>query len=286
MEIKYVIERIKSQKNPVRFLLSRILWLTRVSSFFTIYFCHGIKMKFYPTSTSTALWVDPNCFNSEGVNFIWDYLRDGDTFVDVGANIGHLTLIGAKKVGNGKVISIEPHPRTFNFLNKNIKLNKFNNVATYNFAAGEKKGKDAFSSIRSDDQNFVGKGDLLVEIGRIDDMPIEGPVELLKVDVEGYELFVLKGGTEVLAKTSVVYCEVYETNFTRYNYHLKDIINLFKKNNFRVFKFTGENKLKEIDEGYMTEECENLVAIKDINHFRQRVNKIEFDFLPTINSAI
>lgn len=270
--LRYVVERTGSQKYPIKFLLSRVLWYSRLCKMFTINLSHGVRIRFYPTSTSTALWVDPNCFNSEGVDFIWDYLSGGDIFVDVGANIGHLTLTGAKKVGNGRVISIEPHLKTFKFLNNNIKLNKLKNIKTYNFAAGDKSGKLRLSNIRSDDQNFISQdGSIIVDAKRIDDLFINNKIELLKVDVEGYELFVLRGGLDVLSKTAVVYFESYETNFERYNYHLRDILDLLFKNNFRVFKFITDNNLQEISLDYTSRECENLIAVKDVFSFKQRM---------------
>ena len=67
----------------------------------------------------------------------------GDIVVDVGAHIGHYTLIAAKRVGpKGKVISIEADPKNFEILNKNIELNKLNdNVITINCAVSSKEEK-------------------------------------------------------------------------------------------------------------------------------------------------
>lgn len=272
VDIKYIINRIKIQKDPIRFLLSRILWYSRLCKLFIIRLSQGVKIRFYPTSTSAALWTDSHCFDCEGVEFIWNYLSDGDTFIDVGANIGHLTLIGAKKVRQGQVISIEPHPEIFRFLNSNIKLNKFKNVRVYNLAIGDKNGKLNFSDIKSDDQNFITEdGSIKVDIKRLDDLFEGDKVDLLKIDVEGYELFVLLGALNVLSKTVAVYFESYKTNFERYNYHTSDILNLLKKYNFKIFKFVVDNKLVEIDCDYVSEKCENLVAIKNVNFFQQRL---------------
>jgi len=243
---------------------------------FVVNLSSGVKIRFYPTSTSTALWTDPFCFDSDGVNLIKDYLSAGDIFIDVGANIGHLTLTGAKKVGNsGQVISIEPHPRTFKFLNKNIDLNGFKNVKTYNLAIGDKNGELCFSDIRSDDQNFITEdGTVKVDIKRLDDLFFGKKIDLLKIDTEGYELFVLKGAANILSKTELVHLEIYQTNFERYGYYIKDIVDLLFKNNFKVFRFLSENELKEIDNNYLSEKCENLIAIKDVNSFREKMKNL------------
>lgn len=267
MNLKYIISRIKVQKKPIRFLLSRVLWYSGLCRIFVVKLSHGIKIRFYPTSTSTALWTNPYSFDEIEVNFIWNYLMPGDTFIDVGANIGQLTLTGAKKVDKtGQVFSIEPHPSTFKFLNKNIKLNGFKNIKTYNLAIGDKNGKACFSNIRSDDQNFItDKGSIEIDVKKLDDLFLNKKIELLKIDTEGYELFVLNGALNLLKNTEAVYLEIYQTNFERYNYDIKKIVNLLLQNDFKVYRFLSQNKLEKIDSSYVSKECENLIAVKNNN---------------------
>lgn len=281
LSLKYIIKRIGTQEHKIRFLLSRVLWLTGLCRFLTINLSYGIKIKFYPTSTSTALWFNPKSFDAEGVDFIWDYLSKGDIFVDVGANIGEMTLSAAKKVGdNGRVISIEPHPKIFKFLNKNIELNKFNNIKTYNFAAGDKDEKIKFSDIRSDDQNFISKeGPISLDMKKIDEVDVGSKIDLLKIDTEGYELFVLRGAANDLLKTQAIYFENYEDNFKRYNYQLKDILFFLFKNRFKVFRFEDSNSLQEISVDYISKDCENLLAIKDLNEFKVKKTNFKLNFL-------
>ena len=68
--------------------------------------------------------------------------KEGDTVVDVGAHIGHYTIIASKRVGpNGKVIAIEADPRNWDMLNRNIKLNQLTNVISLNYAVYSKETK-------------------------------------------------------------------------------------------------------------------------------------------------
>lgn len=266
--------KIRSQKKPLRFLLSRALWHSRLCYLFTIKFASGIKIRFFPTAGSSSFWLDPySCIDEE--SFITSYLREGDTFIDVGANIGYVTLTAAKKIGNsGKIISIEPHPRTFIFLNKNIKANAFMNIETYNLAMGNENGKISFSNSKSDEQNFINKsGSIDVSIRRLDEL-FNGPsVEFLKIDTEGYELLVLQGAKETLAKTKTIYLEIFQSHFDRYNYKRKDLFRFLADQNFKIFIFQAAKVLKEIDPDSQVdlEKFENMVATRDVSFLKSRL---------------
>ena len=194
---------IKSQKHPLKFVLSKILIRSGLSRFFKIkrkYY----RLRFYPTSESSrTLWIEPN-YQIDTEDFVYDYLQNGDTFVDVGANIGIITLTAAVKVGSaGKVYSIEPHPTIFLNLNGNIELNNLNNIHTFSTALGNKKGEVNFTNNRSDSLNSVleNSGGITVPICKLDDLPInESSIELMKIDVEGYEKAVLEGARETIIR--------------------------------------------------------------------------------------
>jgi len=63
------------------------------------------------------------------LDIIGKCLRKGDTFIDVGANIGLMSIFASKIVGsNGIVYAFEPEPETFVILRKNIEINKINNI--------------------------------------------------------------------------------------------------------------------------------------------------------------
>src|SRR5437879_3937805 len=77
-------------------------------------------------------------FESTERKFVNAFLRPGDVFVDVGANIGLFTLVAALRVGStGRVFAFEPTSETFERLVANVRLNKFTNVSPHRVALSD-----------------------------------------------------------------------------------------------------------------------------------------------------
>jgi len=140
-----------------------------------------------------------------------DYLSSlgsGDVFLDVGAHIGKYTIPAAKRVGrNGLVIAIEPHPENYKTLTENIKLNDLNNVIALNIAAWKEEGilklfiGDTHG--RHSVKRCLGLGYVEVRAKALDEVIDQlkvRRVNLIKIDVEGAELEVLKGLARTLEK--------------------------------------------------------------------------------------
>ena len=269
MIYKY-LEILLKQRYPVRFLLSRILRAIRISKFFIIKRNNYI-LRFYSSAQSAALWVDSSLYKDD-ILFYQNYLRDGDTVIDAGANIGLLTLEASSIIkDNGKVYAIEAHPRTYSYLQGNIKLNQKSNIVSFNYAVGDRNGKILFqNSNRHDDTNGITDSNqgIQVLIKRLDDLPIiESKISLLKIDVEGYELFVLRGGKKLLERTACIYFESWEQHFSKYHYTCKDLFTFLLEQKFKIFKIKDDNRLKQIGVEYVSTVCENLIAIKDTKSF-------------------
>jgi FkbM family methyltransferase len=142
------------------------------------------------------------------------------------------------RVGSsGKVCAIEPHPNTYRYLTGNLELNRCVNVRAMQFALGDKVGEVAITSRRSDDQNYIlDNGQLLVPLRPLDDVVEPAPTRLLKLDVEGYELQVLRGAHRLLAQTEVVYCELSVGNCRRFGYAPQEVEKLLADSGFVFIK--------------------------------------------------
>lgn len=138
-------------------------------------------------------------------------LRPGDVVIEVGANIGSLTVGLAKAVGNsGRVIALEPQRVVFQILCANIALNSLTWVDTVHAAAGLRPGSVVIGEPDyTRPGNFggveVGSGDVAAGTGApvplvtLDQMFMGQQLRLIKVDVEGMEQDVLEGASRLLS---------------------------------------------------------------------------------------
>ena len=137
-------------------------------------------------------------------------LKPGMTFLDVGANKGDFSILAASIVGaEGRVIAIEPEARNCEDLAKNIALNGFANVSIYQMALSDFDGrttlylgqKSGWHTLKTGHRQQP-MGEAEVEVSKMDTLLHRIGVEradLIKIDVEGGEVEVIKGGEATIA---------------------------------------------------------------------------------------
>jgi FkbM family methyltransferase len=136
-------------------------------------------------------------------------LRSGDVVVDVGANTGYYTLLAAPLVGSsGRVIAVEPNPSAFRLLEHNIRQNRLHGrVSAHCVAAAAEYGTLSLVVFegRSGSATLApvasGVESRTVRVCPLDDLVdpgLRGRIRLVKIDVEGAEVDVLRGATETL----------------------------------------------------------------------------------------
>ena len=135
-----------------------------------------------------------------------EQLKEGMTIAEVGANIGYYALMEASIIGNkGKIYAIEPFPPNFELLKKNIEINKYNDrFELHNIAISNQPGKTKL--FIQDKHNLCNmlesgacEGYVEVETKTLDDF-IQGKKlpDMIRMDIEGYEYFVLEGMKKTL----------------------------------------------------------------------------------------
>jgi FkbM family methyltransferase len=220
----------KAFPNPLKQLPWRLQWLRKTTSY-----------KHAPVATLARLlmWTAAECivkdlrFQQDGLHFITmrnnfcglfsyvggDYekallgnlkknLSSGGVFCDVGANIGMYSVTGGRSVGeSGRVIAIEAHPLTFQYLERNIALNQLTNIIALNVAVGaESQGnvEMEYSHGNSGSTHVANGGSpntVRVAVMTLDDIlkqRLINRIDFLKLDVEGFEVFALKGARNTL----------------------------------------------------------------------------------------
>jgi FkbM family methyltransferase len=149
-------------------------------------------------------------------------LKPGGTFVDIGANVGYFTLLAAGLVGKGgQVIAIEPIPRTCARLRANIALNAFNQVRVEPYALAATSGSlelhlpppEAHRDYLVTGLSIHGWDGVAVPCTTLDEAFAAWQldrVDLLKIDVEGGEPQVIRGGRSVLSSGRIraLVCEI------------------------------------------------------------------------------
>lgn len=251
----------------MRFLLSRLLARTGLAEWLGVKIRRqGYRLHFFNTALSMNLWLYADG-RSEDVEIIRALLRPGGIYVDIGANIGDLVLAGAIAVGDeGRVYAFEAHPRIFALMSRNVSLNGRSNIHTVNAACGEGFGWAHFSDMRSDDLNQIGGGEIVVPMLPAQHLLPEGQIDLIKVDVEGYELFVLKGLIEAFGRTQSLFLEVGDAHFTQFGYRYSDIHDLLTEYGFTIFaKDAGEGPWNVVaSREHPFPKVQNIIASRDL----------------------
>ena len=183
---------------------------------------------------------------------------DKGVFIDIGANCGKYTIGIARELGDlGNVIAIEPERKNFKFLLKNIRLNNLKNVYPMKLACLDRSSE--LKLYLSDPDNDVGghsinafcesenlgpnetyfdgrfenvKGEKLDVL--FDNLGIGKGVSLIKIDVEGAEIEVLRGSVKILKrfhpKIIIETCES----------HLRNIKKILAPYNYKIVQISGD----------------------------------------------
>jgi FkbM family methyltransferase len=152
-------------------------------------------------------------------SFVKKNLKEGDVFLDIGANVGFYSLLAASIVGEkGRVVAIEPYPKTFAALKATVERNGIKNILPLNIGLGKEKGysnlfiNPAFHNDSPTMVHHEASERVRVEIVSLDMVATTHHLEnidYLKIDVEGFEPNVFAGATTLLKekRIKIIQCE-------------------------------------------------------------------------------
>jgi FkbM family methyltransferase len=176
---------------------------------------HGYEMELSASDWMERYALHTGTFYSaEVVKVVATVLRAGDCFVDVGANIGFVTLCASRIVGeHGRILSFEPNVSLVARLERMLSRNGILNVTVLPYAAGSETGEIGFSQDAHHGNNHViadtALAPVVVPIRRVDDvlrgtLPATGNV-MVKIDVEGAEMMALLGMPELIRRPQTAF---------------------------------------------------------------------------------
>lgn len=172
-------------------------------------------------------------------------VNKGETFVDVGANVGYYSLKAAiaNKDNGIRVVAIEAHPETYSALLQNIRCNGLHigsDIVAVNKAVADKKHDAIMMYERHTEDGtkmagnssiciaFDKKNSVMVQCDTLDSILADYErVDVLKMDIEGAEVMALKGASEVLKKLRKIVVEIHGDN-------LAQVISILREAGFEI----------------------------------------------------
>ncbi|MEX0921059.1 MAG: FkbM family methyltransferase [Candidatus Pacearchaeota archaeon] len=189
-----------------------------------------------------------NFYESSELGKIRRFIQNNSVILDIGANIGNHAIYFGKILKAKRIYCFEPQKEAFNILKRNIHLNDLEkNIVAYNEGLGNKNSK---GRIKERQKNNLGgssieeskKGEL--KIKRLDSLNIKEKVSFIKIDVEGFEKEVLKGGQNfIIDNKPIVWIEVDKNNqFFVLKYFKKIGYKRIKDDNLKNWLFIPKNE--------------------------------------------
>lgn len=237
-------------KNLIKKILQRLFGFRNYLFVFSLYIIKTLK------------------YNKNEKDFLifLEMLPDKGSIIDIGANIGIMTVHLARKKPNAKIFSFEPIPSNIEALKRVVKYFKLKNVTVFENALGASASKTIMvmpvvGSVKMQGLSHVVHESIPelneglkfeVEIRKLDDFEVfkdsENPVVAIKIDVENFEYFVFQGAESVIEKNRpIVYCELWnnENRGKCIDYFLNKNYSVMIQDNGKLVPFDIEKHQKQ-----------------------------------------
>ncbi|MBK8852986.1 MAG: FkbM family methyltransferase [Saprospiraceae bacterium] len=204
--INHPLNRNRKVRTISRFLFWQIINKLGVKSL-VFDFTKNSKLKMYKGLSAATGNYYSGLLEYHDMAFLLHLLKENDIFFDIGANVGSYSILASAEC-KANVMAFEPIPKTFSYLKENIELNNLvSKVQANNFALGNAQGKISFT-YSNDAANHVALPEetevIDIDIVKLNDLSIPGIPTLIKIDVEGFEMNVLKGSSNILEKQELL----------------------------------------------------------------------------------
>ena len=239
-------------------------------------FPNGTRLLVSPRMKGAAHFIAPRLNEFNDMAFVMHFLRAGEMFADVGANIGAFTVLAAGVAG-ARAVAFEPSPETFTMLARNVGLNGLQErVRTVNAVVGCQPGTVQFS-IGLGTENHVAsttqaEHSQLTQMTTLDGELAASPAVLLKVDVEGFETEVFAGAEQTLNNQALqAIIMEHDCSGNRYGYDEKKLHAQIRSAGFKSCRYEPfDRRLHPLQDDYLNN-SDNIIYIRDFESAADRL---------------
>ena len=276
-QVGYTEGNLTSYRNFLKRLWGLLLSKSDESVELAITWYNSIKLTIsLDSEISRCVYVE-GVYEPNQFYFLSKFLKKGMVFIDVGANVGLYSLFTSRLVGKtGQVVAIEPSRREFYRLTQNLKMNKTKNIKALKLALGNSNAIKKLNVAVSpyDGHNSFGtfgyettKIDHTEEVvtKTLDKLILETKmkqIDAIKIDVEGAELTVLKGGLRTLKLLKpLLLMELSDRTLRKQGSNSNQIWKLLTRLSYIIYEFNqSSGKLREARQK-KNYDGENIIAI-------------------------
>ena len=245
-----LLTRPDFRAHPLRGVWRRVWWRVRwwlTSRPLLTTVGNGLRIAVPRSSSAAPLfyggWSEP-----EEAALLERLVHPSDVVFDVGAHVGEYTLLAAAR--SATVHSFEPNPANAALLRANVASNALANVTVHECAVSDRECQVRFlahrdpslSALWTERQTHAGYSEITVRAIPLDSVTVPR-IDVIKIDVEGAELAVLRGARAILARppetAPVVVFEFAPGNYARFGCAPRDVLNLLTGHGYRIARIDG-----------------------------------------------
>ncbi len=216
-------------------------------------------------------------YEEEELMMQYQLIETDDIIFDIGGNYGWYAIHIAKKFPMNKVFSFEPVPTTYSILKENIELNQVNNIQPLNIGLSDKKGEFIFycdpeltvNARLNNVKDSINALEIVCKVDILDAFVEDNKInklDFIKCDIEGAELFALRGSKDSLIKFKPkIFVEMLRKWSAKFDYHPNDIIIFLSELGYKCFTINN-GLLNEITTITETTIATNFVFLHTQNH--------------------
>ncbi len=209
---------------------------------------NGIKFDYYENDLMSSYSIADNIeWEPHITHFVKKYknIYGIQNIIDVGANLGYHSILFSKEV-SGKVFAFEPQIQNYSLLQKNLEQNNITNVVTYNLGCGD-ENCDIKMPIIEDNINWVNMGDItpnwaisdkysVTKSILLDEMNFNEKIDLIKIDVQGWEKKVLTGLKNIMQTEKPILIVEFEWfQLSKAGVTCEELFDYIRSNNYYIF---------------------------------------------------